>query len=58
MGSTRVIPSTYATIESPALPRPCAGMPRSRANAIRSQQIRKNSASPVRSMTSSSWASC
>ena len=58
MGSTRVMPSTYATIESPALPRPCAGMPRSLENRIRSQQMRKNSARPVRSMTSSSWASC
>ena len=26
IGSTRVIPSTYATIESAALPRPCAGI--------------------------------
>ena len=58
IGSTRVIPSTYATIESAALPRPCAGMCRDFANRIRSQQIRKNSARPVDWMTSSSWASC
>ena len=57
IGSTRVIPSTYATIESAALPRPCAGMWRDFANRIRSQQIRKNSASPVFWITSSSWAS-
>ncbi len=58
MGSTRVIPRTYATIESAALPRPCAGIRRSRAKRMRSQQMRKNSASPVFSMTSSSCASC
>jgi DNA polymerase III alpha subunit len=38
-------------------PRPCAGIRCSRANRMRSQQIRKNSASPARSMTPSSWAS-
>ncbi len=58
IGSTRVIPSTYVTIEPAALPRPWAGIPRDFANRIRSQQMRKNSARPVRSMTSSSWASC
>ena len=57
IGSTRLIPSVYATIELAALPRPWAGMPCSFANRIRSQQIRKNSARPARSMTSSSWAS-
>ncbi len=57
MGSTRVIPRAYATIESAALPRPWAGIRRSFAKRIRSQQMRKNSARPVRSMTSSSWAS-
>ena len=58
MGSTRAIPSTYATMEPAALPRPCAGIPRDFANRIRSQQMRKNSARPVLPMTSSSCASC
>ncbi len=57
IGSTRLIPSVYDTIELVALPRPWAGMPCSFAYRIRSQQIRKNSARPARSMTSSSWAS-
>ena len=57
IGSTRLMPSVYDTIELAALPRPWAGMPRSLAKRMRSQQMRKNSARPARSMTSSSWAS-
>ena len=57
IGSTRLIPSVYDTIELVALPRPWAGIPCSFAKRIRSQQMRKNSARPARSMTSSSWAS-
>ena len=43
---------------SPRSPGPGPGCPARFANRIRSQQMRKNSARPVRSMTSSSWASC
>jgi hypothetical protein len=57
IGSTRLMPSVYDTIELVALPRPWAGMPCSLAKRMRSQQMRKNSARPARSMTPSSWAS-
>ena len=59
MGSTRVMPSDVRDDRirgaPPALRRdPLLDF----ANRIRSQQMRKNSARPVFSMTSSSWASC
>ena len=57
IGSTRLIPRVYDTIELVALPRPWAGISCSFAKRIRSQQMRKNSARPARSMTPSSWAS-